>query len=251
MKPVDFIEYEHPVPNERIRLFCFHYAGGNASFYADWFKYLSSNIGVYPVQLPGRGKRWTDEMYESVEKASEIISSQILPYSDVPLIFTGHSMGGLIAYQTALILQEKYGVVIKRLFITGSYPELGTDNISDTYKLSDSEFCERLKSYGGIDDRILKIKQFYTVFLPVIKNDFLMTGKFKADRTGILNCGISVYGGDHDILIPTACLDGWKSRSLYGADIMIMSGDHFFINRNKDIICKDISNFAETVRKGG
>ena len=250
MKSDEFIEYEHPATNERIRLFCFHYAGGNASFYADWHKYLSSDIGVYPVQLPGRGKRRGDEMYTSVEKASEIISSQILPYSDVPLIFTGHSMGGLIAFQTALMLQEKYGVDIKRLFITGSYLDLGTDNIRDTNKLSDIEFCERLRSYGGIDDRILKIKQFYTIFLPVIKNDFLMTGKFEASKTSVLNCGISAYGGDHDILISAMRLDSWKSRSRYGADIRIMSGDHFFINQNKDIICKDISNFAETLRKG-
>ena len=170
----EFIEYEHSVQNERIRLFCFHYAGGNASFYSDWYKYLSSDIGVYPVQLPGRGKRWGAEMYTSVEEASEIIASQIQSYSDVPLIFTGHSMGGLIAYQTALMLQDNYGISLKQLFITGSYPEMGVDNISDAYKLTDSEFCERLKSYGGIDERVFKIKQFYTFFLPVIKNDFLM-----------------------------------------------------------------------------
>ena len=170
----EFIEYEHSVQNERIRLFCFHYAGGNASFYSDWYKYLSSDIGVYPVQLPGRGKRWGAEMYTSVEEASEIIASQIQSYSDVPLIFTGHSMGGLIAYQTALMLQDNYGINLKQLFITGSYPEMGVDNISDAYKLTDSEFCERLKSYGGIDERVFKIKQFYTFFLPVIKNDFLM-----------------------------------------------------------------------------
>ena len=246
----EFIEYEHSVQNERIRLFCFHYAGGNASFYSDWYKYLSSDIGVYPVQLPGRGKRWGAEMYTSVEEASEIIASQIQSYSDVPLIFTGHSMGGLIAYQTALMLQDNYGISLKQLFITGSYPEMGVDNISDAYKLTDSEFCERLKSYGGIDERVFKIKQFYTFFLPVIKNDFLMAGKYKPDKNRKLNCGISVYGGDQDALISDLQLNSWKSRSLAGVNIRLMAGGNFFLKENKEIICRDISNFAKTVSKG-
>ena len=40
----EFIEYEHSVQNERIRLFCFHYAGGNASFYSDWYKVILAYI---------------------------------------------------------------------------------------------------------------------------------------------------------------------------------------------------------------
>ena len=40
--------------NDKIRIFCFPYAGGGASAYRNWGTYLPDYVGVYPIQIPGR-----------------------------------------------------------------------------------------------------------------------------------------------------------------------------------------------------
>lgn len=47
--------------NDKIRIFCFPYAGGGASAYRNWGTYLPDYVGVYPIQIPGRENRITEK----------------------------------------------------------------------------------------------------------------------------------------------------------------------------------------------
>src|ERR1700712_5986264 len=52
-----WIAFRRPSPRARVRLLCFHHAGGNALVYRPWVAELPDWIDVCPVQLPGRGLR--------------------------------------------------------------------------------------------------------------------------------------------------------------------------------------------------
>lgn len=238
-----FFEYEVKRENEGAGLFCFHYAGGNASFYADWFRYLNDEIGVYPFQLPGRGRLVSTEKFSGLTEAAEVFAQQISEYSGKTIILTGHSMGGLLAYKTAYILESRYNIPVSKLFITGSYPQLGTDNIRQTADLSDEEFCKVLREYNGINEKVFKIKQFYRLFLPVIKEDFKMTGDFTVSEDEILSCDINVYGGKSDKIVLPEKLELWKKFTTGSVRINMQDGDHFFINSAKEHVCEDINEF--------
>lgn len=51
--------------SEKIKLFCWPFAGGSASYYLSWRQYLQENIEIIPVQLSGRGDRYTDKPYNN------------------------------------------------------------------------------------------------------------------------------------------------------------------------------------------
>lgn len=52
---------KEPNSNDKIRIFCFPYAGGGASAYRNWGTYLPNYVGVYPIQIPGRENRITEK----------------------------------------------------------------------------------------------------------------------------------------------------------------------------------------------
>ena len=97
-------QFMHTGENEKSRLFCFHYAGGSGFIYADWFKFLPDTTGVYPVELPGRGVRMEERFTSSLEDAAQEFAAELSGFDDKPMVFTGHSMGGILAYLTAYCL---------------------------------------------------------------------------------------------------------------------------------------------------
>ncbi|UWF51919.1 amino acid adenylation domain-containing protein [Pseudomonas sp. N3-W] len=78
---------------------CIHPAGGTAFCYLSLAKVLPDNVGVYGVQSPGLNPGEATE--PTVEAMAEAYLRLIEPLSPQPLILTGLSFGGLVAYEMA------------------------------------------------------------------------------------------------------------------------------------------------------
>lgn len=78
---------------------CIHPAGGTAFCYLSLAKELPDAIGVYGVQSPGLNPGESTE--PSVEAMADAYLRRIAPLTSQPLILTGLSFGGLVAYEMA------------------------------------------------------------------------------------------------------------------------------------------------------
>ena len=78
---------------------CIHPAGGTAFCYLSLAKVLPDETGVYGVQSPGLNPGESTE--PTVEAMAEAYLRQIEPLTEQPLILTGLSFGGLVAYEMA------------------------------------------------------------------------------------------------------------------------------------------------------
>src|SRR5450631_3469513 len=90
----------------RLRLFCFPYAGGGASLFHAWSEHLPPEIEVCPIQLPGREARLSEQAFSQVDTLLAALVPILLPYLDKPYAFFGHSMGALISFELARMLQR-------------------------------------------------------------------------------------------------------------------------------------------------
>src|SRR6059058_3718402 len=67
----------------RVRLFCFHYAGGSALIFRRWPELLSPAIEVRAVHLPGHGTRLLEPPFEDVRSLVDaflpIMADAVLP----------------------------------------------------------------------------------------------------------------------------------------------------------------------------
>ncbi|MBV4504328.1 amino acid adenylation domain-containing protein [Pseudomonas sp. BW13M1] len=78
---------------------CIHPAGGTAFCYLSLAKVLPEAVGVYGVQSPGLNPGEATE--PTVEAMAEAYLRQIEPLLERPLVLTGLSFGGLVAYEMA------------------------------------------------------------------------------------------------------------------------------------------------------
>src|SRR6266852_5398189 len=84
----------------RERLICFPHAGGSASFFRDWGNHLPESE-VYGVCYPGRAERIDEPPPTDLRQLAGEIAAAVEPLSDRPIALFGHSMGGIVALETA------------------------------------------------------------------------------------------------------------------------------------------------------
>ena len=85
----------------RMRLFCFAHAGGGTSFYRPWRAALAPGVDAAPVLLPGRETRFRETPYRRMEELIPPLCAALAPQLDRPYALFGHSMGAIVAFETA------------------------------------------------------------------------------------------------------------------------------------------------------
>ena len=90
-------------PSATHRLYCFPYAGGSPGVYLPWERQLPE-LEVWGVLSPGRGKRFDEPPIERVPALVRALlaEAEFRP----PYLLFGHSLGALLAFETARALQD-------------------------------------------------------------------------------------------------------------------------------------------------
>src|SRR5216684_509235 len=129
----------------KIRLFCFPYAGGGTVAFRLWQKYLPQAIRVCPVQLPGRGPRIGEPAFTDLNLLVQSAASALGPYFDQSFAFFGHSMGALIAFELARLLQFRKGPAPLHLFLAGQAAPHLPRNEAPMHQLPQPELVNALR----------------------------------------------------------------------------------------------------------
>lgn len=149
--------------NDKIRIFCFPYAGGGASAYRNWGTYLPDYVGVYPIQIPGRENRITEKALTDMCELTDKIVSAIHPYLDTPYLVFGHSLGAKISYEVCNELREKQDNAPCHLIVSGSRaPHIPEPE--PLHHLQDVDFIEAMKRYSGMSKEFLENRDLLNLF---------------------------------------------------------------------------------------
>ena len=153
------------VPNtsERLRIFCFPYAGGGASTYRNWNTYLKPGMKCYPIQLPGRENRISETPYREMDTLVKDVVSALVPYLDTNYILFGHSMGAKIACEVGGALEHYNNVQNPcHLIVSGSQAphipdpnplhNLPEDKFDETYTFKKRNFSFPISALYGSQD---------------------------------------------------------------------------------------------------
>ncbi|NSB13071.1 thioesterase II family protein [Clostridium beijerinckii] len=215
-------------------LFCLSYAGGSSSIYKKWEKYLDPFIKLYPIELKGRGTRFSEICCDNLDSnVSDIINSIRFILSDnIEYAILGHSMGSLLAYEVYYKIASLGLPLPKHIFFSGYKPPHIPRNEERVYTLPDKGFLQKISEYGGTPPEILNNKELLEIFLPVLRNDFKSIDTYKyIERDSKINCDISVLSGDDDDITADELVQ-WKYHTSKSCNIYIVEGNHFFINSN-------------------
>lgn len=229
-------------------LFCLSYAGGSSSIYKKWEKYLEPFIQLYPIELKGRGKRFSEMCCDNLQSnVSDIINSiKCLLNNNTEYAIFGHSMGSLLAYELYYKIVSLKLPLPTHIFFSGYKPPHITRNEECVYTLSDKEFLQKIDEYGGTPSEILNNKELLEIFLPILRNDFKSIDTYKyVERDSKINCDISILSGSDDNIKADELVQ-WKYHTSKTCNIYMIEGNHFFINSN---FIKVISILNRTLEK--
>lgn len=224
----------HQRPQAEVRLICFPHAGGGALAYRSWAKTLPHTIDVVAVCLPGRETRIRESLHKTVEDAvAEIVAA--LSY-DLPLIFFGHSMGSILAFEVARTLRHS-GLPTPRLLITSGQnaphlPRLGP-RLSH---ISDIEFLPAVHQvYGGIPLEIMADDEFAMLIRPILRADLTLLEHYHYQPTTPFDFPIVVCCGEDDIY-PREQLHEWGKHTSAEFNLYLFPGGHFYLEEQREVL---------------
>lgn len=223
-------------------LFCLPYAGGSESIYYKWKNHLHTSIQVVPIELKGRGKRFNEFFYESLEEAVDDIFENIKDkIVDDDFAIYGHSMGSLLAYELYYKISKLNLRKPKHIFFSGYKAPSIIRERENTYNLPDYDFMKKIMELGGTPEELMNNQELLQIFIPIIRSDFkiLETYNYK-EREEKLQCDVSILNGKQDSISLEEILT-WKNHVCKCFKFYNLEGNHFFINNNVENITSIIN----------
>lgn len=235
---------------EPITLFMFPYAGASASVYEKWKPMFSGEIEVVPVELPGRGRRFTEPLHTRISSLVYDAYSRLSPrLAAGRYALFGHSLGSVIALELARHAVRSGCPAPVHLFVSGRAAPQNPSSQEPVYSLPDDAFLAKIASLGGTPRSFFEDEQLVSVFLPILKADYEASDTYRINQDNVLlPCGISVLHGMDDGPCEPA---DWGVHVEGGCSFRLFEGGHFFIHEQGPSIVEWMQRMlqAEAIRQ--
>jgi len=239
------------------RLFVFPHAGGGAGHYRGWADWLPDGVRLEVLDLPGHATRlrepllteWGEltadlagavrariagdaEAYErprSGGRRSSIDGHR--PASPAPTprplyVLAGHSLGALLAYEVARIM-DREGTPPELLVVSGrNAPTAGLSH-RPIHALPDDEFLAALDRLGGTPAPVLDRPDLIRVYLPALRADLRLAESYSRSPGPPLSVPIAAFAGRQDRLTDGPSVVGWARETAGAFELSILPGGHF------------------------
>ncbi|GGX58563.1 thioesterase II family protein [Streptomyces minutiscleroticus] len=230
-----WIRRYHPRPDAAIRLVCLPHAGGSASFYHPVSANLPASVDVLAVQYPGRQDRRNEPCAATIGELADAVVPVLLPYTDLPLVLFGHSMGATLGFEVARRLERDHGVVPHALFASARRaPSCARD---ETVHLRDDDgLVAEMRELSGTDAAILDDVELIRMALPAIRADYRAAETYVYEPGPALSCPVWSLVGDAD---PKVTLDearAWSRHTDAAFEFRVFKGGHFYLTSHQDEI---------------
>ena len=231
-----------PNPAATHRLFCLPFAGGGASAYRLWPSVLPPWIEVCPVQWPGREERYNETPFTSLTGLSRTVAGEMRPYLDKPYAIFGHSMGALVAFETARALRHAGARLPLALFLAAYPAATGPITRTPIHELPDREFIAEMRRMQGTPAAVLDNAELMAFLLPILRSDFQACDTYACVAEAPLDCPLFVYGGDADADVDRPSLERWREVTTGGFTLTMFPGTHFFVQSQSGQLLADIAS---------
>lgn len=235
----EWVRRFHPAAHSRARLVCFPHAGGAASYFFGVSKAMAPAVEVICLQYPGRQDRRTEPCLDSVDAFADGVAAALAPWTDLPLVFFGHSLGASIAYETARRLQAS-GTEIGALFASG---RRGPTTVRDEriHQRPDDGLLAELRRLSGTNGAVLGDHEMVRMILPALRADYRAAETYRHTPGELLRCPITAMTGDADPKVTVDEAKDWEAHTTGPFELIVYPGGHFYLNDHQTEILATIT----------
>jgi surfactin synthase thioesterase subunit len=210
------------------RLLCFPYAGGSAGYFFPLSAALSPEIQVLGVQYPGRQDRFAEPAIEDLGVIADEVARLIGAETQQRLVLFGHSMGGLIAFETAKRLELEYGISPAKLIVSGI--QAPSQHRSTRHWDGEDAIMNELRLLHGTNSAFFENEELRELFLPPLRSDYRAIHAYRGDIHTVLPCPITAFVGRADPRVSRNDVCCWADHTSSNFSVRTFSGDHFYLN---------------------
>ncbi len=227
-----------------VRLICFHSMGVGASLFTNFLLNPPDGCDVLAVQTPGRENRIDEIAVENVESLVDQVVPYLLPLFDRPVIFWGHSYGGIVAQEVIRRLCDQHSLEPLHFVVTGTVaPHLihlwqkREVLLKAMVEDNSPEYLMSLSRY--VDD-----PEFIKSILPLMRRDYPLLQNYRFQLRSPLDCPITAFAARQDDFVYTDEIREWAQHTCSTFELLEVDGDHWFLNRNRAFIVATLQEIA-------
>ncbi|MEH0974321.1 alpha/beta fold hydrolase [Micromonospora sp. CPCC 205546] len=213
----------------RLRLVCLPHAGGSAGFFQHWAARLPDSVDVLAVRYPGRQDRFGEPCVDRMDVLADRVTASLAPYLDRPLALFGHSMGASVAYEVAVRLEERLGIVPTVLFVSGHGAPHVTRIHQDPDHLDDEEFLGRVAALGEVDPVVFRSRKLRELVVPALRADLRLLHRYLPRAARTVSAPVTAYLGTGDPTCDRESVSAWAELTTGGFRLRTYPGDHFYL----------------------
>lgn len=227
------------------RLYCFPYVGGSAGEFLRWSDRLPG-VPVLGVVPPGRGERLGEAPYTRVTDLVRDLLADV--EFESPFALFGHSLGALLAFETARALHAAGRPGPEVLFVSGHRPPHQPHVDRPIHDLPWPRFRALVEQrYPKPPAELAEDDELYAEILATLRGDLAVFETYRHRPGPPLDCPIVVISGVDDHW-SEAELRPWARHTTADCRIVLVHGDHFYLSAHTDQL---LGVIADTLRLGG
>jgi medium-chain acyl-[acyl-carrier-protein] hydrolase len=235
-----------PRPGVRLRLFCFHHAGGAAQMFNTWQRKMVPDIEVCAVQMPGRWNRLKEAPLRSIALMVKTVAGAIEPLLDRPYAIFGHSLGAAVGFELIHALAEMGARLPVQFFASGRNAPHRPSAIGPLHQLPEAQFIEALRdSYAPLPQQILDDPDMGPIFLNVLRADLEAIETYRYTPKAAFSVPITAMGGRRDPAVSEAHLEAWGELTTSNFTLRMFEGDHFYVRPKENEVIDVIQRTLE------
>ena len=210
------------------RLFCLPHAGsGSAGFYR--WRRLMKSVNVCPVHLPGRDLRRDEAPRSDGEALAAALHEATQEYLHQPYAIFGHSMGALLAFRWAQLIQDAALPAPRALILSARAPRRRAGvSVAAWLGADDDTLLQSLdERFGGNAATALQDAELRAAFLPVLRADLQVVESLRTDGAAVAANVLAVCG-DADPSVSAEDMQRWQPFAATSFQVKAFAGGHFY-----------------------
>ena len=165
----------------------------------------------------------------------------LIPHMDQPFALFGHSMGALIAYEAARLMQEEFALTPQQLIVSARVAPHCSLTRAPINKLPQAEFVEGLRQLNGTPHDVLGDESLMALIGPMLRADLAIHEEYLHQPGSRLRSDILAFGGLRDTEAGRAGLNAWREMTAGSFSLRMLPGDHFFIQSAQNVFLRMLS----------
>lgn len=241
-----WIARPHPVPEAKLRVFCFPHVGAGAAAFNAWLDRMPAEVELCAIRPPGRENRLREPLIEDWRQFFDGLEPVAVALLDRPFVLVGHCSGSVLAYEFARRLRAA-GSTPPAMLVLSSTEAPTVRRVDDRlHLLPPGELLRRVVKYGGMAEKVLADSDLTTMFERILRADYKVIERLEYLAGPPLDVPVTVIGGRHDEFVSAAAMAAWHAETTGEFSLHLLDAGHYVLDEAGALVGDVLRRLVET-----